>query len=158
MWAPWLDAGVDPSLLHAHHSRRTARAGDAAKTTDAGTVRQNGTPAPISTDAAERHVVEAAAWPVEPVAAPHDTDASTLPAAKPTHANRASHLRNRSSKRAPIPSTRPRPQTQTQTRTRTHALSGTRRRSPRTAVRLYAGAVRRSARRQPRCRAWRRGR
>jgi hypothetical protein len=156
MWAPWLDAGVDPSL-----HKRTIRAEPLVpvtrqKTTDAGTVRQTGTPAPISTDAAERHVVEAAAWPVEP-AAPHDTDASTLPAAKPTHANRASHLRNRSSKRAPIP--RPdRARKRKRKRGRAHALFGTRRRSPRTAVRLYAGAVRRSARRQPRCRAWRRGR
>ncbi|HDV8352669.1 TPA: zinc-ribbon domain-containing protein [Burkholderia vietnamiensis] len=84
MWAPWLDAGVDPSLLHNAHTIRAEPLVPVTRqeTTDAGTVRQTGTPAPISTDAAERHVVEAAAWPVEPDAAPHDTDASTLPAAE----------------------------------------------------------------------------
>ncbi|ABO53589.1 DUF3426 domain-containing protein [Burkholderia vietnamiensis] len=84
MWAPWLDAGVDPSLLHNAHTIRAEPLVPVTRqeTTDAGTVRQTGTPAPISTDAAERHVVEAAAWPVEPDAAPHDTDAPTLPAAE----------------------------------------------------------------------------
>ncbi|KVE58241.1 hypothetical protein WI94_07390 [Burkholderia vietnamiensis] len=84
MWAPWLDAGVDPSLLHNAHTVRAEPLVPVTRqeTTDAGTVRQTGTPAPISTDAAERHVVEAAAWPAEPDAAPHDTDASTLPAAE----------------------------------------------------------------------------
>ncbi|WP_414016293.1 DUF3426 domain-containing protein [Burkholderia vietnamiensis] len=84
MWAPWLDAGVDPSLLHNAHTIRAEPLVPVTRqeTTDAGTVRQTGTPAPISTDAAERRVVEAAAWPVEPDAAPHDTDASTLPAAE----------------------------------------------------------------------------
>ncbi|HDR9255933.1 TPA: zinc-ribbon domain-containing protein [Burkholderia vietnamiensis] len=84
MWAPWLDAGVDPSLLHNAHTIRAEPLVPVTRqeTTDAGTVRQTGTPAPISTDAAERRVVEAAAWPAEPDAAPHDTDASTLPAAE----------------------------------------------------------------------------
>ncbi|HDR8939927.1 zinc-ribbon domain-containing protein [Burkholderia vietnamiensis] len=84
MWAPWLDAGVDPSLLHNAHTVRAEPLVPVTRqeTTDAGTVRQTGTPAPISTDAAERRVVEAAAWPAEPDAAPHDTDASTLPAAE----------------------------------------------------------------------------
>ncbi|HDR9162422.1 TPA: zinc-ribbon domain-containing protein [Burkholderia vietnamiensis] len=84
MWAPWLDAGVDPSLLHNAHTIRAEPLVPVTRqeTTDAGTVRQTGTPAPISTDAAERRVVEAAAWPVEPDAAPHDTDAPTLPAAE----------------------------------------------------------------------------
>nr|WP_230955304.1 DUF3426 domain-containing protein [Burkholderia vietnamiensis] len=84
MWAPWLDAGVDPSLLHNAHTVRAEPLVPVTRqeTTDAGTVRQTGTPAPISTDAAERHVVEAAAWPAEPDAAPHDTDAPTLPAAE----------------------------------------------------------------------------
>ncbi|MDN8066894.1 DUF3426 domain-containing protein [Burkholderia vietnamiensis] len=84
MWAPWLDAGVDPSLLHNAHTIRAEPLVPVTRqeTTDAGTVRQTGTPAPISTDAAERRVVEAAAWPAEPAAAPHDTDASTLPAAE----------------------------------------------------------------------------
>ncbi|WP_244138085.1 DUF3426 domain-containing protein [Burkholderia vietnamiensis] len=84
MWAPWLDAGVDPSLLHNAHTIRAEPLVPVTRqeTTDAGTVRQTGTPAPISTDAAERHVVEAAAWPVEPDAAPHDTDAPTLPASE----------------------------------------------------------------------------
>lgn len=84
MWAPWLDVGVDPSLLHNAHTIRAEPLVPVTRqeTTDAGTVRQTGTPAPISTDAAERRVVEAAAWPAEPAAAPHDTDASTLPAAE----------------------------------------------------------------------------
>ncbi|HDR8926494.1 TPA: zinc-ribbon domain-containing protein [Burkholderia vietnamiensis] len=84
MWAPWLDAGVDPSLLHNAHTIRAEPLVPVTRqeTTDAGTVRQTGTPAPISTDAAERRVVEAAAWPAEPDAAPHDTDAPTLPASE----------------------------------------------------------------------------
>lgn len=84
MWAPWLDAGVDPSLLHNAHTIRAEPLVPVTRqeTTDAGTVRLTGTPAPISTDAAERRVVEAAAWPAEPAAAPHDTDASTLPASE----------------------------------------------------------------------------
>ncbi|RQR39048.1 DUF3426 domain-containing protein [Burkholderia sp. Bp9142] len=83
MWAPWLDAGVDPSL---QHTGQTVRAEPlvplALPATEAGVVHLSGTPAPIASAPAELHA--AVAHPAEPEATPHETDASGTSRAAPT--------------------------------------------------------------------------
>ncbi|MET3550158.1 DUF3426 domain-containing protein [Burkholderia sp. 567] len=75
MWAPWLDAGVDPSL---QHTVQTVRAEPlvplALPAMEAGVVRLSGTPAPIASAPAELHAAHTQA--AEPDATLHETDAS----------------------------------------------------------------------------------
>ncbi|RQR39406.1 DUF3426 domain-containing protein [Burkholderia sp. Bp9143] len=82
MWAPWLDAGVDPSL---QHNVQTVRAEPlvplALPATDAGVVHLSGTPAPIASAPAELHAV--ASQPAGPDATPHESDASGTSRATP---------------------------------------------------------------------------
>ncbi|WP_284894922.1 DUF3426 domain-containing protein [Burkholderia sp. lyk4-R2A-23] len=83
MWAPWLDAGVDPSL---QHTVQTVRAEPlvplALPAMEAGVVRLSGTPAPIASVPAELHA--AVAQPAEPEATLPETDASGTSLAAPT--------------------------------------------------------------------------
>ncbi|MBR8131043.1 DUF3426 domain-containing protein [Burkholderia ambifaria] len=83
MWAPWLDAGVDPSL---QHTVQTVRAEPlvplALPAMEAGVVRLSGTPAPIASAPAELHA--AVAQPAEPDATLQETDASGTSLAAPT--------------------------------------------------------------------------
>ncbi|WP_175854754.1 DUF3426 domain-containing protein [Burkholderia anthina] len=85
MWAPWLDAGVDPSL---QHTVQTVRAEPlvplALPATEAGVVHLTGTPAPISPAPAEPHAFTSAAEPVEaePAPAPYETRESSTPSAE----------------------------------------------------------------------------
>ncbi|KVL29389.1 hypothetical protein WS97_25230 [Burkholderia territorii] len=82
MWAPWLDAGVDPSLQHNVRTVRTEPLVPLAlPAMEAGVVHLSGTPAPIASAPAELHAVVSG----EPDPAPHETDRSdtsqaTLPA------------------------------------------------------------------------------
>ncbi|MGR3907140.1 DUF3426 domain-containing protein [Burkholderia sp. SR8] len=82
MWAPWLDAGVDPSL---QHNVQTVRIEPliplALPSTEAGVVHLSGTPAPIASGPAELHAD--IARPVEPDAARHDVDEPLTPPAEP---------------------------------------------------------------------------
>lgn len=82
MWAPWLDAGVDPSL---QHSVETVRAEPliplALPSTESGVVHLSGTPAPIASQPAELHAV--AARSAEPDAVPPETDESLTPLTEP---------------------------------------------------------------------------
>ncbi|MFP3503470.1 DUF3426 domain-containing protein [Burkholderia sp. SIMBA_062] len=84
MWAPWLDAGVDPSL---QHTGETVRAEPlvplALPAMEAGVVHLSGTPAPTVSAPAELHA--AVAEPAEPDATLPETDASSLaaPTAEP---------------------------------------------------------------------------
>ncbi|MDP9586253.1 UNVERIFIED_ORG: putative Zn finger-like uncharacterized protein [Burkholderia contaminans] len=75
MWAPWLDAGVDPSL---QHTVQTVRAEPlvplALPAIEAGVVRLSGTPAPIASAPAELDAAHMQA--AEPDATLHETDAS----------------------------------------------------------------------------------
>ncbi|AFQ49317.1 DUF3426 domain-containing protein [Burkholderia cepacia] len=81
MWAPWLDAGVDPSLQHNVQTVRTEPLVPLAlPATEAGVVHLSGTPAPIASAPAELHAT--AAQPAEPEATPHETDASATPPAE----------------------------------------------------------------------------
>ncbi|RQZ12189.1 DUF3426 domain-containing protein [Burkholderia sp. Bp9031] len=83
MWAPWLDAGVDPAL---QHTGQTVRAEPlvplALPATEAGVIHLSGTPAPIASVPAELHA--AVAPPAEPDGTPHETDASDTSLAAPT--------------------------------------------------------------------------
>ncbi|RQR80602.1 DUF3426 domain-containing protein [Burkholderia sp. Bp9012] len=73
MWAPWLDAGVDPSLQHNVQTVRTEPLVPLAlPAMDAGVVHLSGTPAPIASAPAELHAVASA----EPDLAWHKTDSS----------------------------------------------------------------------------------
>ncbi|EDT41207.1 DUF3426 domain-containing protein [Burkholderia ambifaria] len=83
MWAPWLDAGVDPSL---QHTGETVRAEPlvplALPAMEAGVIRLSGTPAPTASAPAEPHA--AVAQPAEPDATLQETDASGTSLAAPT--------------------------------------------------------------------------
>ncbi|KUY91423.1 MULTISPECIES: DUF3426 domain-containing protein [unclassified Burkholderia] len=80
MWAPWLDAGVDPSLQHTVQTVRTEPLVPLAlPAMDAGVVHLSGTPAPISSAPAELHAVASA----EPDWARHETDSSGASRATP---------------------------------------------------------------------------
>ncbi|AOI56555.1 DUF3426 domain-containing protein [Burkholderia diffusa] len=80
MWAPWLDAGVDPSLQHTVQTVRTEPLVPVAlPAIDAGVVHLSGTPAPIASAPAELHTVASA----EPDLGRHETDSSGTSRATP---------------------------------------------------------------------------
>ncbi|MGU7814275.1 zinc-ribbon and DUF3426 domain-containing protein [Burkholderia sp. AW49-1] len=80
MWAPWLDAGVDPSLQHTVQTVRTEPLVPLAlPAMDAGVVHLSGTPAPIASAPAELHAVASA----EPDRAQHEFDSSDTSRATP---------------------------------------------------------------------------
>ncbi|KAB0632272.1 DUF3426 domain-containing protein [Burkholderia latens] len=81
MWAPWLDAGVDPSLQHTVQTLRTEPLIPVAlPSTDGGVVHLSGTPAPIASGPAELHADTARS--AEPDAAEHDIDEPLTPPAE----------------------------------------------------------------------------
>ncbi|NTZ05282.1 DUF3426 domain-containing protein [Burkholderia metallica] len=87
MWAPWLDAGVDPALQHSVETVRTEPLIPLAlPSTEAGVVHLSGTPAPFATSPAELDSSAAVEQPAEPHSPqtrhePHETEeASSSPA------------------------------------------------------------------------------
>lgn len=83
MWAPWLDAGVDPSLQHNVQTVRTEPLVPLAlPATEAGVVHLTGTPAPISPAPAEPHAFTSSAQPAESKPAPYETGESSVPSAE----------------------------------------------------------------------------
>ncbi|MCA7963852.1 zinc-ribbon and DUF3426 domain-containing protein [Burkholderia cenocepacia] len=80
MWAPWLDAGVDPSLQHSVETVRTEPLIPLAlPSTEAGVVHLSGTPAPFASSPAELDSSTAVEQPAEPHSpqaqhAPHETE------------------------------------------------------------------------------------
>ena len=67
MWAPWLDAGVDPSLQHSVETVRTEPLIPLAlPSTEAGVVHLSGTPAPFASSPAELDSSTAVEQPTEP--------------------------------------------------------------------------------------------
>ncbi|WP_241331844.1 zinc-ribbon and DUF3426 domain-containing protein [Burkholderia cenocepacia] len=67
MWAPWLDAGVDPSLQHSVETVRTEPLIPLAlPSTEAGVVHLSGTPAPFASSPAELDSSTAVEQPAEP--------------------------------------------------------------------------------------------
>ncbi|KVL35699.1 hypothetical protein WS96_11550 [Burkholderia sp. MSMB1835] len=82
MWAPWLDAGVDPSLQHSAETVRTEPLIPLAlPSTEAGVVHLSGTPAPFATSPAELDSSAAVEQPAEPHSPqtrhePHETEAA----------------------------------------------------------------------------------
>ncbi|MBR7981562.1 zinc-ribbon domain-containing protein [Burkholderia cenocepacia] len=77
MWAPWLDAGVDPSLQHSVETVRTEPLIPLAlPSTEAGVVHLSGTPAPFASSPAELDSSTAVEQPAEPHAqhAPHEAE------------------------------------------------------------------------------------
>ncbi|WP_175871584.1 DUF3426 domain-containing protein [Burkholderia sp. BCC0397] len=67
MWAPWLDAGVDPALQHSVETVRTEPLIPLAlPSTEAGVVHLSGTPAPFATSPAELDSSAAVEQPAEP--------------------------------------------------------------------------------------------
>ncbi|MBM2766112.1 DUF3426 domain-containing protein [Burkholderia anthina] len=82
MWAPWLDAGVAPSLQHNVQTVRTEPLVPLAlPATEAGVVHLTGTPAPISPAPAEPHAFTSTAQPAEPEPTPYETGESSVPSA-----------------------------------------------------------------------------
>ncbi|HDR9771370.1 TPA: zinc-ribbon domain-containing protein [Burkholderia cepacia ATCC 25416] len=82
MWAPWLDAGVDPSLQHNVQTVRTEPLIPLAlPSTDAGVVHLSGTPAPFAPSPAELDTSAAVAQPAESLQTqtPRDTESSAAP-------------------------------------------------------------------------------
>ncbi|WP_322077498.1 zinc-ribbon and DUF3426 domain-containing protein [Burkholderia cepacia] len=82
MWAPWLDAGVDPSLQHNVQTVRTEPLIPLAlPSTDAGVVHLSGAPAPFAPSPAELDTSAAVAQPAESLQTrtPRDTDPSVAP-------------------------------------------------------------------------------
>ncbi|MCA8216130.1 zinc-ribbon and DUF3426 domain-containing protein [Burkholderia cepacia] len=82
MWAPWLDAGVDPSLQHNVQTVRTEPLIPLAlPSTDAGVVHLSGAPAPFAPSPAELDISAAVAQPAESLQTqtPRDTEPSTAP-------------------------------------------------------------------------------
>ncbi|MEK6353000.1 MAG: DUF3426 domain-containing protein [Burkholderia cenocepacia] len=88
MWAPWLDAGVDPSLQHSVETVRTEPLIPLAlPSTEAGVVHLSGTPAPFATSPAELDSSTAVEQPAEPHSpqaqhAPHEAE-ETAPSPAP---------------------------------------------------------------------------
>ncbi|HDR9805820.1 TPA: zinc-ribbon domain-containing protein [Burkholderia cenocepacia] len=85
MWAPWLDAGVDPSLQHSVETVRTEPLIPLAlPSTEAGVVHLSGTPAPFASSPAELDSSTAVEQPTEPQAqhAPHEAE-ETAPSPAP---------------------------------------------------------------------------
>jgi len=85
MWAPWLDAGVDPSLRHNVGTVRPEPLVPLAlPSTEAGVVHLSGTPAPIASGPAELHAAAApSAEPDEPAVALREADVSATLLAEP---------------------------------------------------------------------------
>ncbi|WP_321845297.1 zinc-ribbon and DUF3426 domain-containing protein [Burkholderia cepacia] len=82
MWAPWLDAGVDPSLQHNVQTVRTEPLIPLAlPSTDAGVVHLSGAPAPFAPSPAELDTSAAVAQPAESLQTrtPRDTEPSVAP-------------------------------------------------------------------------------
>ncbi|WP_175890888.1 zinc-ribbon and DUF3426 domain-containing protein [Burkholderia cepacia] len=82
MWAPWLDAGVDPSLQHNVQTVRTEPLIPLAlPSTDAGIVHLSGTPAPYAPSPTELDTSAAVAQPAESLQTqtPRDTESSAAP-------------------------------------------------------------------------------
>ncbi|KVA32809.1 hypothetical protein WI44_16095 [Burkholderia cepacia] len=82
MWAPWLDAGVDPSLQHNVQTVRTEPLIPLAlPSTDAGVVHLSGSPAPFAPSPAELDTSAAVAQPAESLQTqtPRDTESSAAP-------------------------------------------------------------------------------
>ncbi|NHV31367.1 zinc-ribbon and DUF3426 domain-containing protein [Burkholderia sp. D-99] len=82
MWAPWLDAGVDPSLQHSVQTVRTEPLIPLAlPSTEAGVVHLSGTPAPFAPSPAELDTSAAVAQPAESLQTqtPQDTEPSAAP-------------------------------------------------------------------------------
>ncbi|WP_321910826.1 zinc-ribbon and DUF3426 domain-containing protein [Burkholderia cepacia] len=82
MWAPWLDAGVDPSLQHNVQTVRTEPLIPLAlPSTDAGVVHLSGAPAPFAPSPAELDTSAAVAQPAESLQTqtPRDTEPSAAP-------------------------------------------------------------------------------
>ncbi|AOI81445.1 zinc-ribbon and DUF3426 domain-containing protein [Burkholderia cepacia] len=82
MWAPWLDAGVDPSLQHNVQTVRTEPLIPLAlPSTDAGIVHLSGTPAPFAPSPTELDTSAAVAQPAESLQTqtPRDTKSSAAP-------------------------------------------------------------------------------
>ncbi|AOJ20747.1 hypothetical protein WJ11_14990 [Burkholderia cenocepacia] len=97
MWAPWLDAGVDPSLQHSVETVRTEPLIPLAlPSTEAGVVHLSGTPAPFASSPAELDSSTAVEQPAEPQAqhAPHETEeAAPAPVERDPHEPRfVAHL------------------------------------------------------------------
>ncbi|RQU42096.1 DUF3426 domain-containing protein [Burkholderia cenocepacia] len=88
MWAPWLDAGVDPSLQHSVETVRTEPLIPLAlPSTEAGVVHLSGTPAPFASSPAELDSSTAVEQPAEPHSpqaqhAPHEAE-ETAPSPAP---------------------------------------------------------------------------
>ena len=89
MWAPWLDAGVDPSLQHSVETVRTEPLIPLAlPSTEAGVVHLSGTPESFATAPAELDASTAVEQPAEPHSPqtryePHEADEAT-PSRSPT--------------------------------------------------------------------------
>ncbi|MDN7614390.1 zinc-ribbon and DUF3426 domain-containing protein [Burkholderia cepacia] len=82
MWAPWLDAGVDPSLQHNVQTVRTEPLIPLAlPSTDSGVVHLSGAPAPFAPSPAELGTFAAVAQPAESLQTqtPRDTEPSAAP-------------------------------------------------------------------------------
>ncbi|WP_423391523.1 DUF3426 domain-containing protein [Burkholderia sp. LMG 21824] len=80
MWAPWLDAGVDPSLQHSVQTLRTEPLIPLAlPSTEAGVVHLSGTPAPFAPSPAELDTSTAVAQPAESLQTQQDIGPSTAP-------------------------------------------------------------------------------
>ncbi|NTX47809.1 zinc-ribbon domain-containing protein [Burkholderia cepacia] len=82
MWAPWLDAGVDPSLQHNVQTVRTEPLIPLAlPSTDAGVVHLSGTPAPFAPSPTELDTSAAVVQPAESLQTqtPRDTESSAAP-------------------------------------------------------------------------------
>ncbi|MDN7637975.1 zinc-ribbon and DUF3426 domain-containing protein [Burkholderia cepacia] len=82
MWAPWLDAGVDPSLQHNVQTVRTEPLIPLAlPSTDSGVVHLSGAPAPLAPSPAELGTFAAVAQPAESLQTqtPRDTEPSAAP-------------------------------------------------------------------------------
>ncbi|MCA8271761.1 zinc-ribbon domain-containing protein [Burkholderia sp. AU30280] len=80
MWAPWLDAGVDPSLQHSVQTLRTEPLIPLAlPSTEAGVVHLSGTPAPFAPSPAELDTSTAVAQPAESLQTQQDTGPSAAP-------------------------------------------------------------------------------
>ncbi|WP_419686164.1 DUF3426 domain-containing protein [Burkholderia theae] len=87
MWAPWLDAGVDPSLQHSVETIRTEPLVPLAlPDTEAGVIHLSGTPAPIASSPAELDASAAIESPTEAHSTQpqHETEVPAAPIASPT--------------------------------------------------------------------------
>lgn len=81
MWAPWLDAGVDPSLQHSVETVRTEPLVPLAlPSTDAGVVHLSGTPAPFPSPTELDTASTGGEQPAEPDSQPAEPGAAAAPA------------------------------------------------------------------------------